>query len=130
EAAAQDFGAQAFVPHRLGPAPPQTCPEGHTPHDKTPLQPSSTSPHSALNWSHVAGVQPQRFATPLPPQVDGGVQDPQWSVWPQSFGTVPHAAPRSAHLVQAVTPSIPTAASTMSPPACVSGVRLPQPNVP
>jgi hypothetical protein len=47
----------------------------------------------------VVVVVPQTFGVPPPPQVAGAAHVPQSSALPHPFGTDPHSAPASAHVV-------------------------------
>ena len=64
---------------------------------RVPPQPSETWPHPAN--VQVAGVHPQTFGVPPPPQVSNPVHVPQSSVPPQPSEIVPQFLPCAAQVV-------------------------------
>jgi hypothetical protein len=71
----------------------------HVPQKTVPPHSSDIVPQLAPRAAQVVGVHPQRFGTPLPPQVSGAAQEPHASVPPQRSEMVPHSTPIWAQVV-------------------------------
>ena len=65
----------------------------HEPQLRMPPQPFETVPQFSPAGQLVAGVQPQTFGVPPPPQVCEPLQLPQLIVPPQPFAIVPQLSP-------------------------------------
>ena len=83
---------------------------------------SEKVPHRLPYVSQVAGVQPQRPATPPPPQLSGSVQPPHGRLKPQPLAISPHSTPCAAHVVAAQ----PQAPATPVPPQVAGKTQSPQ----
>jgi len=96
------------------PLPPQIWPAGHTPHWRTALQPSDSTPQFLPVSGHVTGVhelEPQTFG-PAPPQVSPGVQSgfpagfvEQFATPPQPSGRTPQSLPPTPQVTGAQAPA-------------------------
>jgi hypothetical protein len=75
-----------------------TWPAGHEPQSSVAPHPSETVPQLAPRASHVFGVQPQWFGTPLPPHVVGGAQSPHSMMFAHPSFAFPHSAANLAHV--------------------------------